>query len=890
MEFCSTGLNLKQRDQLSELCQRIEKCSISTNLTTSTTHLVCGCTDSQKYRVAVDRRITLISHEFFDYCAETFNDEQKITLLDLKKVITKFNMKPFDGLIICVTGISETDRNNIEHLVVGNGGQFSKNLTLQCTHLVSADPKSKKHLSALEHGIFVVSPQWIQACLSAGGRLLESDYPPSDLESDDKVFPGLNFLLMPGFTKMQIDALTSIVTQCGGFISTDARQNPDYVLCSQKEIDQSHIKWQSGEAVHYSFVVQCQKQNMLLNPAIFRVKVVDLNIENVDIQQQSAIVVENSRSNNNYNSSLILKKKPVTSVQELSQLFGMGDGTSSQQSIQSSRVNSSQRQSVGSQSGFKDLKSALKLQRVNSFSKVSEEKTESSQSQTKIFAGLSFTIEGFTEKQQLVLRKAIESSKGNISDSADYLVCPYTATARKDCSQQPPSIVTELWIEACLDSQKLLSPHSFPLYNLLSISFPMQELKDVQISISGFDGLKRVHLIKLIKHLGAQANEKFSKNVHYLLCAQKDGIKYEKALEWNIPVVDEVWLINIANTGIVQHQSSSLDSQFKPAFSSSELKHQAISIPCKSDRKNRAEYEIKEQVQEDIDNVYPQNISHQDMEDPKPELAVDTSQKSNQVLSGVLVSISSKLIYKESLIKNLCRQLGAQYLGQGFSPVCTHFIHQSSRRNETFKDFKLATKQGKFIVSPLWLQECLQRKLRVKESSFPHSCSQSSLRLELERVQSSPSAKIQALSFKASPLPNNNASSMQSKLSVSTHSSIESETVEVLQSQTETKVKSSLEVPQFGKLSLPLRLTSTISHQQAPASCENLDEFELGSQLYIPRRLQESEQIIGTPQQQRKRLMNEIGDADEITYGQQNRELGSEEDVTDQVPVHKRVK
>ncbi|KAI3654985.1 hypothetical protein MP228_000365 [Amoeboaphelidium protococcarum] len=890
MEFCSTGLNLKQREMLSELCSRIEKCSISTNLTTSTTHLVCGCTDSQKYRVAVERRITLISHEFIDYCGDNFNDQETITLLDLKKVLTKFNMKPFDGLMICVTGISETDRNNIEHLVVGNGGQFSKNLTLQCTHLVSADPKSKKHLSAVEHGISVVSPQWIQASLSAGGRLLESDYPPSDSESDDKVFSGLKFLLMPGFTKMQIDALTSIVIQCGGFISNDFRQSADYVLCSQKEIDQSHLKWQSGEAVHYTFVVQCQKQNILLNPAMFRVKVVDSNSQNVDVQQQSAIVVENSRSNNHYNSSLILKKKPVTSVQELSQLFGMGDGTSSQQSIQSSRVNSSQRQSVGSQSGFKDLKSALRLQRVNSFSKVSEEKTESSQSQAKIFDGLSFTVEGFTEKQQHVLRKAIESSGGNISESADYLVCPYTYSARKDCSQQAPTTVTELWIEACIDSQQLLPSHSFPLYTLLSISVPLSELKDIQISISGFDGLKRVHLIKLIKHLGAQANEKFSKNVHYLLCAQKDGIKYEKALEWNIPVVDEVWLINIANTGIVQHQSNSLDSQFKPAFSSAELKHQPISIPSKSDRKNRAEYEIREPVQEDIDVVYSQNISHQGMEDSKPDLAVETSQNSNQVLSGVLVSISSKLIYQESLIKDLCRQLGAQYLGQGFSPVCTHFIHQSSRRNETFKDFKLALKQGKFIVSPLWLQECLQRKQRVKESSFTHSCSQSSLRLELERVQSSPSAKIQALSFKASPLPNNNASSMQSKLSVSNHSSIISETAQVMKSQTQANVKSSLEIPQFGKLSLPLRLTNTISIQQAPASCENLDEFELGSQLYIPRGLQQSESIIDAPQQQRKRLMNEIGDADEITYGQQNREMGSEVDVADQVPVLKRVK
>lgn len=43
------------------------------------------------------------------------------------------------------------------------------------------------------------------------------------------------------------------------------------------------------------------------------------------------------------------------------------------------------------------------------------------------------------------------------------------------------------------------------------------------------------------------------------------------------------------------------------------------------------------------------------MEDSKPDLAVETSQNSNQVLSGVLVSISSKLIYQESLIKDLCR-------------------------------------------------------------------------------------------------------------------------------------------------------------------------------------------------------------------------------------------
>ena len=52
-------------------------------------------------------------------------------------------------------------------------------------------------------------------------------------------------------------------------------------------------------------------------------------------------------------------------------------------------------------------------------------------------------------------------------------------------------------------------------------------------------------------HLRISIAPNFSRHSTHLLCPSAVGAKYDKALEWNVPVVDTDWLITIATTGIV---------------------------------------------------------------------------------------------------------------------------------------------------------------------------------------------------------------------------------------------------------------------------------------------------------------------------------------------------
>ena len=50
-----------------------------------------------------------------------------------------------------------------------------------------------------------------------------------------------------------------------------------------------------------------------------------------------------------------------------------------------------------------------------------------------------------------------------------------------------------------------------------------------------------------------------------------------------------------------------------------------------------------------------------------------------------------------------------------------NFLFSQGRQNDTTKEFTLAKKKGKFIVSPHWLDACLDEDCHVDEALYPHT-------------------------------------------------------------------------------------------------------------------------------------------------------------------------
>lgn len=53
----------------------------------------------------------------------------------------------------------------------------------------------------------------------------------------------------------------------------------------------------------------------------------------------------------------------------------------------------------------------------------------------------------------------------------------------------------------------------------------------------------------LIFSLGGTISDKFSRKTTHLICPSASGLKYDRAVEWSIPVLTTDWLFETAKTG-----------------------------------------------------------------------------------------------------------------------------------------------------------------------------------------------------------------------------------------------------------------------------------------------------------------------------------------------------
>ncbi|RKP36177.1 hypothetical protein BJ085DRAFT_39125 [Dimargaris cristalligena] len=107
-------------------------------------------------------------------------------------------------------------------------------------------------------------------------------------------------------------------------------------------------------------------------------------------------------------------------------------------------------------------------------------------------------------------------------------------------------IVTECWLEKCLEDHIVYDEYSAIHYRPLEVPRPLSALSSCLISISGFEGLERGHLLKLLNTLGVACNVKFSRRHTHLVALHASGAKYTKALEWGIPVHGADWVYQLA--------------------------------------------------------------------------------------------------------------------------------------------------------------------------------------------------------------------------------------------------------------------------------------------------------------------------------------------------------
>lgn len=149
------------------------------DLTSDTTHLIVGSTDTLKYKYVARERddIKVLRPEWVEAIREYWINDQP---MDLDQLALKYRVPTLMNLKICITGFEDLSfRAQLQRNVVENGGDYTGDLTKDVTHLIAAKPHGKKYEYGMQWQKKIVSLKWYKDTLERGMQLEESLYHPT---------------------------------------------------------------------------------------------------------------------------------------------------------------------------------------------------------------------------------------------------------------------------------------------------------------------------------------------------------------------------------------------------------------------------------------------------------------------------------------------------------------------------------------------------------------------------------------------------------------------------------------------------------------------------------------------------------------------------------------
>ncbi|KAI0079135.1 hypothetical protein K474DRAFT_1696562, partial [Panus rudis PR-1116 ss-1] len=179
-----------------------------------------------------------------------------------------------------------------------------------------------------------------------------------------------------------------------------------------------------------------------------------------------------------------------------------------------------------------------------------------------LFAGKTFRILG--EARSPAVRSAITGAGGRVlgseeededDEKVDYVLVRLVSGSVLYHAETVETVKakfrTECWLERCLSEGRIVDEGEHISFRPLDIRDPVQGVEEVNLSFSGLCQSEACWLQRLARALGFAIAPNFSRRTTHLLCPSRNGLKYEKAQEWRIPVVGMEWIEEMVRIGSV---------------------------------------------------------------------------------------------------------------------------------------------------------------------------------------------------------------------------------------------------------------------------------------------------------------------------------------------------
>ncbi|KAG0232830.1 hypothetical protein BGX31_005009 [Mortierella sp. GBA43] len=150
------------------------------------------------------------------------------------------------------------------------------------------------------------------------------------------------------------------------------------------------------------------------------------------------------------------------------------------------------------------------------------------------------------------------------SDTVDIVICRYRAGRTYiKASKDGKTVGSIEWLLHVLQTGELSSPKASLLHYPVPPEY-IEGMSSLVISVTNYSGRIREYLKRLIRAAGAtylptMASRVGSKPTTHLICGNASGEKYQKGNEWNIKVVNHLWLEE-------SFQAWSIQSEARPRF------------------------------------------------------------------------------------------------------------------------------------------------------------------------------------------------------------------------------------------------------------------------------------------------------------------------------------
>ncbi|CAI7582023.1 unnamed protein product [Penicillium pancosmium] len=471
---------------------------------------------------------------------------------------------PLMGAVICFTSVPPERRTQLADFAKEMGAIEQPDLTSDVTHLLvgATDSPKYKFVARERNDVLVLKPEWIEAVRELWMQDEDTDTQALEEEYKLPTFFGLT-ICITGFSDMAFrNQMNDLAMENGAEFRKDLTKSVTHLIARNTEGEkykfatQWHIKVVTVKWFH-----DCVERGMILDEEKYH-PMLSLEEQGVGAWNRSLPAVKEKAGkehagDNNTTNPRPRKKLRRTASQKLvgqnENIWGDIMGMGFTGAAPTERKHDQWEEDDFEKPRPPVIQAAKSFASETTFSETTQNRQQSeSISKTGGFLDGSYILVlGFSPKQMTILKEHLgyngaqcvkslsEFSSPTIPKTGHglYIMVPYNTPRSNIPSTDDMAfeceVVTDMWLERCLDARALVPPET----HVASTPFP-------KFPLPGFARIDLLHLSKLVTLMGATYEEYLTHRASVLICndpqtASRDKLRHTS--EWGVPAVSGDW-------------------------------------------------------------------------------------------------------------------------------------------------------------------------------------------------------------------------------------------------------------------------------------------------------------------------------------------------------------